>query len=56
MPQPLAVAVIELQEGVRLTSVIVDTELDRLAIGQAVEVYWRMGEPAPELAFTTIEA
>jgi 3-hydroxyacyl-CoA dehydrogenase len=50
---PTAPAVIELEEGVRLTSVVLDADVHALAIGDPVEIYFRHGAEGVELAFTT---
>ena len=52
-PTPTAPAVIELEEGVRLTSVVLDADVDALAIGHPVQVDFRRGAEGMELAFTT---
>ena len=52
-PAPTALAVIELEEGVRLTSVVLDADVRALAIGDPVEVDFRPSAEGPELAFTT---
>ncbi len=51
VPERIAVAVIELEEGLRLTSAIVDADVDSLAIGDAVEFY--PGGKVPDVRFTT---
>jgi 3-hydroxyacyl-CoA dehydrogenase len=50
---PTAPAVIELEEGVRLTSVVLDADVQALAIGDPVVCQFRRGPEGPELAFTT---
>jgi 3-hydroxyacyl-CoA dehydrogenase len=52
-PVPTALAVIELEEGVRLTSVVLDADVRALAIGDPVEIDFRHSAEGPELAFTT---
>jgi 3-hydroxyacyl-CoA dehydrogenase len=52
-PTPTAPAIIELEEGVRLTSVVLDADVNALAIGDPVVVCFRQGAEGPELAFTT---
>ena len=52
-PTPTAPAVIELDEGVRLTSVVLDADVHALAIGDPVQVDFRRGAEGMELAFTT---
>ena len=52
-PAPTAPAVIELEEGVRLTSVVLDADVHALAIGDPVETYFRHSAEGAELAFTT---
>lgn len=39
-PEPYAVAYVELEEGPRMLTNIVDCDLNGLAIGQAVELVW----------------
>ena len=56
-PKPTAAAVIELTEGVRLTSVIVDADVHALAIGDEVAVVTIPSEAGQELpVFTTKRA
>lgn len=52
-PAPTAPAVVELEEGVRLTSVVLDADVHELRIGDAVETYFRRRAEGVELAFTT---
>ncbi|MBR1130828.1 Zn-ribbon domain-containing OB-fold protein [Bradyrhizobium iriomotense] len=49
---PLSVATVELDEGVRILGNIVDTDPDRVSIGQRVEVTWdRLSEDVRYPAF-----
>jgi 3-hydroxyacyl-CoA dehydrogenase len=53
-PRPTAPAIVELEEGVRLSSVVVDADVHALRIGDAVQLRFvptQDGPPAP--AFTT---
>jgi 3-hydroxyacyl-CoA dehydrogenase len=53
----MAPAVVELEEGVRLTTVITDADVHALTIGDAVQVSFGSGPGgAPVLAFTTPQA
>ena len=55
--KPLAPAVIELEEGLRVTSVIADADLHSLNIDDEVAVRFGTGpDGAPVLAFTTVAA
>jgi uncharacterized OB-fold protein len=37
---PVAIALVELQEGVRLVSNVVEVDLDAIEVGMAVRVHW----------------
>jgi uncharacterized OB-fold protein len=47
VPEPYAVAYVTLQEGPTMLTNIVDCDLDRLAIGQAVTVVFKPTEGGP---------
>lgn len=56
-PRPTAPAIIELEEGIRLSSVVVDADVHALAIGDAVTLRFlptQDGPPVP--GFTTVHA
>lgn len=52
-PVPCAPVVVEIDGGLRLTSVVVDADLDALRIGHEVVLRCLRGEGTPEIAFTT---
>lgn len=55
--RPIAAAIVELAEGPKVTSVVIDSDVHRLAIGQPVEArFVDDGEGRPTLAFTTTAA
>ncbi|MNV83548.1 hypothetical protein D3C71_1773620 [compost metagenome] len=54
---PYVVAVISLDEGVRMLATVVDSELDRVRIGARVQVCWLDTPDQPTLAqFQVIDA
>lgn len=52
-PMPCAPAVIEIDGGLRLTSVVVEADFDALRIGEPVVLRCLRGDGPPEIAFTT---
>lgn len=50
---PCAPVVVELDGGIRLTSVVVHADLDALRIGDEVTLHTLRGEGTPEIAFST---
>ncbi|MDR2858382.1 MAG: zinc ribbon domain-containing protein [Novosphingobium sp.] len=53
---PCAPVVVELEDGIRLTSVVVHADLDALHIGGEVTLHTLRGAGPPEIAFSTPEA
>ena len=55
--RPTAAAIVELAEGPKIDSLVIDSDIHQLAIGQPVEVhFFADGEGRPTLGFTTTAA
>jgi hypothetical protein len=52
-PIPYAIAYVTLTEGVSMMTNIVDCDLDKIRIGQAVRVVWKKTEDGPPVPMFT---